>query len=79
MKHIPDMTLLAGTEETITLMDFRKATGDVIAQVEMGKTFTITRKGKPVAVLSKPEVNLGAEVRRLGLHYGAPRRVHRTP
>jgi hypothetical protein len=67
MKRFTDMKLLSGQEETITLMDFRKAPGDVITQVQMGKTFTLTKNGKPVAILSKPELNLGAEVRRLGL------------
>jgi antitoxin (DNA-binding transcriptional repressor) of toxin-antitoxin stability system len=70
VKRVADMKLLSGAAETITLMDFRKAPGDVIAQVRMGKTFTLTKNGKPVATLSKPEptaLELGAEIRRLGL------------
>lgn len=59
---------LAGQTETITAMDFRKAPGDVLLQAQMGKTFTITRNGVIVAVLSPPEMNeleLGAEIRRM--------------
>ena len=61
---------LAGQTETITAMDFRKTPGDILLQAQMGKTFTITRQGVVVAVLSPPEMNaleLGAEIRRLKL------------
>lgn len=62
--------ILTGQTETITSMDFRKAPGDVILQTQMGKTFTITKNGIVVAVLSPPEMNaleLGAEIRKLRL------------
>lgn len=64
------MKLLAGTTEEITMTELRQRPGDIIDQVQMGRTFTITKAGKVVAVLSTPEpsaLELGAEVRRLGL------------
>lgn len=70
MKKIADMNLLEGQSETITVMDLRRGLGDILDQVSMGKTFTITRNGKPMALLSRPEptaVELGAAVRKLGL------------
>ena len=67
---LKDMNLLEGQSEEITIMDLRRGPGNIMDQVELGKTYTITRRGKGVAVLSKPEPNaveLGAEARRLGL------------
>ena len=61
---------LAGQTETITMMDFRKAPGDVLLQAQMGKVFNITKNGVIVAVLSPPElsaIELGAEIRRMKL------------
>lgn len=64
------MQLLKGKTEEISMTNLRSRPGDVIDQVQMGKTFTITKAGKVVAVISQPEPNaleLGAEIRRLGL------------
>jgi antitoxin (DNA-binding transcriptional repressor) of toxin-antitoxin stability system len=50
------------------MTDLRSRPGDIIDQVQMGKTFDITKAGKKVATLSKPEPNafeLGAAIRRL--------------
>ena len=61
---------LAGQTETITAMDFRRTPGDVLLQTQLGKTFTITKNGTVVAVLSPPEptaLELGAAVRRRGV------------
>lgn len=58
--------LLIGQTEEIALQDFRQRIGDVIYQVQMGKVFTITKNGKPVATLARPEptaLELGAAVR----------------
>jgi prevent-host-death family protein len=70
-RRLTDMRMLEGKTETITLMELRSRPGDVIAQVQMGKSFTITKSGKRVAELlpvNEPNAfQLGAEVRRLGL------------
>ena len=69
-KPLAESGLLMGTTEEITMMDLRNRAGDVITQVQMGKVFTITKLGKAVAVLSRlerSELELGAEVRRLGV------------
>jgi prevent-host-death family protein len=69
-KRLTDLQLLTGQTEEITMMDLRSRPGDVMAQVQSGKTFTVTKAGKVVAVISQPEPNaleLGAEVRRRGL------------
>ena len=47
-------TLLLGELEVMPLQSFRKAPGDVFAQVQMGKVFVLTKQGKPMAVLSQP-------------------------
>jgi antitoxin (DNA-binding transcriptional repressor) of toxin-antitoxin stability system len=53
MKHIKDEVTLSGKLESITMMDLRLQPGAVIDSVELGKTFVITKMGKPVAVLSR--------------------------
>ena len=70
MKTLDDMRLLDGQTETITMSELRSRPGDVIAQIQQGKTFTITKGGKAVAVMHAPEptaFELGAAVRRLKL------------
>lgn len=65
-----EMQLLRGQKENITLTELRTGIGDVIAQVEQGKEFTIMRKGKAVATIKEPEldaIQLGSAVRKLGL------------
>lgn len=52
-KRLLDGNFLVGQIEEITMMDFRKAPGDVIDEVVLGKTFIVTRQGKPMAVLQK--------------------------
>ena len=69
-RKLSSMNLLEGESEEITVMDLRRGPGDILDQVELGKTYTITRNGKVMAVLSKPEpdaLELAAEVRRMGL------------
>jgi len=51
-------------------MELRQQPGDVMDLVLQGATITVTRQGKPIAVIHKPEptaAELGAAVRRLGL------------
>ena len=67
---LTDTAILEDQSEEITATDFRKHPGDVLLQVQLGKTFTITKNGKAIAVLSRPEpsaLELAAAVRRLGL------------
>ncbi len=73
MKTLKDEVSLIGKVETISMTEFRTRPGDVIDQVCLGKTFNITKVGKTVAVLSRPQptaLEIGAEVRRLGLLCG---------
>jgi len=66
MKTVADMNLLAGQTEKITMSDLRRQPGEVIKQVQMGKVFTITKAGKAVAVLSKPEPSGAALTTQIG-------------
>ncbi|MCZ6775848.1 MAG: type II toxin-antitoxin system prevent-host-death family antitoxin [Ignavibacteria bacterium] len=63
--------LLVGKTETITAMDLRRGPGDILTQVSMGKTFIITRNGKPIATLTRPEEQQGlyliSELHRRGI------------
>lgn len=52
MKRLSSLRLLKGQSETITVSDLRAAPGDVLAQVQQGKTFSITKQGKVVASLA---------------------------
>ena len=64
---LADNVSLSGRIEEITISEFRKAPGDVLTQVELGKTFVIKRNGKDIAVLSKvPGVQLSISVDCLG-------------
>jgi antitoxin (DNA-binding transcriptional repressor) of toxin-antitoxin stability system len=54
MKKLNQFQSLEGQSETISIMEFRQLPGEVFTQVSMGKTFTITKKGIPIAVISKP-------------------------
>ena len=68
MKRLRDLKAFKGEIEAITAMEFRKAPGEAFAQVQMGKTFIVTHRGKPIAVLSPPEptaVELGAAAREI--------------
>ena len=56
MKKIADhvMQEMGKQFEVITAMDFRMQPGEVLDSAALGKTFLITKSGRPVAVLSKP-------------------------
>lgn len=69
-QRLTDMRLLEGKTEEISMTALRERPGDVIDQVQMGKTFKITKAGKLVAILAAPEptaLEIGAKIRRLGL------------
>lgn len=54
MKTLSDEISLVGRLETVTLSELRKSPGEVFACVALGKTFLVTIRGKPIAVISKP-------------------------
>jgi len=54
MKTAKEMRPLEGRRCEITIMDFRKAPGEVFAQVAMGMTFIVTRQGAPIATIGPP-------------------------
>lgn len=78
---LTEMQLLKGKSETISMSDLRSRPGDIIQQVQSGKTFTITKGNKIVAVLTSPEptaFELGAEIRRIELAHSEPQRFYRA-
>lgn len=62
MKTIAEQLSLHGQNEEITATQFRAMPGEVLKQVELGKRFIITRNGKQMAVLQKPQWNTDAVV-----------------
>lgn len=54
MKRLNEQVTLLGKFESISVSDLRQMPGEVLACVTLGKTFLITKSGKPIAVLSKP-------------------------
>lgn len=74
MKKLVQEIRFTDTKE-ITISELRKNPGEVLTQVEMGRSFNVTRNGKIVVCISKPEPNafeLGAAVRKLGLASNKP-------
>lgn len=55
MERLADSKPLVGTSETITISELRKQPGEVFSQVEMGRSFTVTKNGKTIAEISEPE------------------------
>lgn len=54
MKRIKDEVSLEDKIDTITASELRQRPGEVLDSVALGKTFVITKNGKPVAVVMKP-------------------------
>ncbi|HEA66882.1 hypothetical protein LCGC14_2028010 [marine sediment metagenome] len=54
MKTLKDEVSLSGKFEQITLMDLRRQPGEVFTSVALGKTYVVTKNGKPIAVISRP-------------------------
>lgn len=52
---LPQKIRFDGEAATITVSEFRSATGDALDRVSRGMEITITKNGKPVAVMSPPE------------------------
>lgn len=53
MQRLKDYVSLDGKIETISMRDLRAGPGDIMSQVELGKTFVIERAKKPIALLCK--------------------------
>ena len=51
-KKLRELTPLRDKLETITAMDFRRQPGEILDSVALGKTFVITKQGKPCALLT---------------------------
>ncbi len=63
MKSLAEQVKLTDLLETITITEFRSRPGEVLVQVMLGKTYIVTGKGTPVAVISKPPgVQLSTEI-----------------
>lgn len=65
LKRLKDEVSLIGKVEKITMMELRQQPGEVFASVALGKTFVVTKKGKPVGIISKPpgetlRINIGS-------------------
>lgn len=52
---LPPKIRYDGQKATITLGELRASTGDVFERVERGMEVTVTKYGKPIALLSPPE------------------------
>lgn len=54
MKTIKDQVSLNGKIETISAQELRAQPGEVLESVALGKVFVVTKRDKPIAVISKP-------------------------
>jgi antitoxin (DNA-binding transcriptional repressor) of toxin-antitoxin stability system len=73
MKTLSQEVNLSGKFERISISELRNRPGDVLEQVNLGKTFLILKNGKPVAVLSKPPgETLAMEIGSTGLTQFVP-------
>jgi prevent-host-death family protein len=52
---LPKKIRFDGEAATVTVTEFRSAPGDALDRVSRGMEITITKNGKPVAVMSPPE------------------------
>jgi prevent-host-death family protein len=53
MKRLKQQVSLEGKFEKISITELRSRPGEILAMVELGKVFVITRRGEALAVLSK--------------------------
>lgn len=52
-KKLRELTPFKEKLETVTMMELREQPGEIIDSVVLGKTFIITKQGKPVALLTQ--------------------------
>lgn len=55
MKTIAETISMKGQREEITMSELRANPGEVFAQVGMGKEFDVSKSGKIVANIQKPD------------------------
>jgi len=70
MEKLVNMVTLDDKFEQITATELRTSSGEILTQISMGKTFIITKRGSPIAVITKPEPNafeLGSAIRKAEL------------
>lgn len=58
---LPQKNRFDGEAVTLTVSEFRSAPGDALDRVARGMEITITKNGKPVAVLSPPETVINSD------------------
>lgn len=72
LQPLSSICALSG-RQTITAMDFRRHPGEVFLQASLGRTFVVTKSGRPWCLITpyEPDASeLGAAVRALGLAGG---------
>lgn len=52
---LPQKTRYDGQTATLSLGEFRAAPGEALERVMLGMEITLTKRGKPIAILSPPE------------------------
>lgn len=62
MKTIKESVSLKGQLEEITMTELRARPGQVIDSVELGKTFTISKAGRVIAVIAPVPAGLSIVV-----------------
>lgn len=71
---LPQKIRFDGETATLTVSEFRSAPGDALDRVARGMEITVTKNGRPVAVLSPP----GTVINRDGSFTGRAPLTYRT-
>jgi prevent-host-death family protein len=58
---LPQKIRFDGQKATVTVTEFRSAPGDALDRVSRGMEITVTKNGKPVAVLSPPKTVINSD------------------
>jgi len=53
VRRLHDEVSLDGKLETITMMDLRMRPGEVLDSVMLGKSYILTRSGRPLALITR--------------------------
>lgn len=72
---LPQKIRFDGEKATVTVSEFRAAPGDALDRVSRGMEITITKNGKPVAIITPPETVInpdGSFIGRAPLTYRQP-------